>query len=46
MAGSEYHKRGADALRRDAARAVEIEQQLESAFERWADLDMKRNAPR
>ena len=46
MAGAEYHKRGADALRRDATRAVEIEQQLESAFERWAELDMKRNAAR
>ncbi len=46
MAGPEYHKRGADALRRDAARAVEIEQQLETAFERWAALDAKQNAGR
>ena len=46
MASGEYHKRGGEQLRRDAARATEIEQLLEAAFERWAELDMRRNAQR
>jgi ATP-binding cassette subfamily F protein uup len=44
MGGPDYHKRGGEQMRRDAARAQEIERQLEAAFERWAELDTKRNA--
>jgi hypothetical protein len=29
-------------MRADAARAVEIEQLLEAAFERWAELDARK----
>jgi ATP-binding cassette subfamily F protein uup len=46
MAGGEYHKRGAEQLRKDAVRATEIEQLLETAFERWAALDTRLNAAR
>jgi ATP-binding cassette subfamily F protein uup len=46
MAGGDYHKRGGEQMRLDAARATEIEQLLEAAFERWAELDMRRNAQR
>jgi len=31
-------------MRKDAARATEIEQALEAAFERWAELDARKNA--
>ena len=44
MSGPEYHKRGREQMRKDAARATEIEQALEVAFERWAELDAKKNA--
>jgi ATP-binding cassette subfamily F protein uup len=44
MSGPEYHKRGGEQMRRDATRATEIEQALEMAFERWAELDAKKNA--
>jgi hypothetical protein len=30
-------------MRIDAARTTEIERLLEAAFERWAELDMRRN---
>jgi hypothetical protein len=30
-------------MRRDAARAQEIERALETAFERWAELDARRS---
>lgn len=43
MSGPEYHKRGGEQMRRDATRATEIEQALEVAFERWAELDAKKN---
>jgi ATP-binding cassette subfamily F protein uup len=46
MAGGDYHRRGGEQMRLDAARATEIEQLLEAAFERWAELDMRRNAQR
>ena len=46
MASGDYHKRGGVQIRVDAVRAAEIEQALEAAFERWADLDMRRNTPR
>jgi len=44
MSGPEYHKRGGEQMRKDAARATEIEQALEAAFERWAELDARKNA--
>jgi ATP-binding cassette subfamily F protein uup len=44
MSGPDYHRRGGEQMRRDAARAQAIEQELEAAFERWAELDAKRNA--
>jgi hypothetical protein len=44
MSGPAYHKRGGELMRTDAARATAIEQSLESAFERWAELDAKKNA--
>jgi ATP-binding cassette subfamily F protein uup len=46
MSRGDYHKRGADQMRLDAARAQEIEQQLEEAFERWAALDSRRGGTR
>jgi ATP-binding cassette subfamily F protein uup len=46
MVGSDYHKRGGEQMRADATRATEIEHLLENAFERWAELDMRRNAQR
>ena len=44
MSGPEYHRRGGEQMRKDAARATEIERALEVAFERWAELDAKNNA--
>ena len=44
MSGPEYHKRGGEQMRNDATRATEIEQALEVAFERWAELDTKKSA--
>jgi len=44
MSGPEYHKRGGEQLRKDATRATAIEQALEVAFERWAELDARKNA--
>ncbi len=46
MGGGDYHKRGGEQMRSDAARATEIERLLETAFERWAALDQRRNAQR
>ena len=46
MAGPEYHKRGGEQLRKDAARAQAMEAELEAAFERWAELEAKQNAAR
>ena len=43
MSGPEYHKRGGEQMRKDGARATAIEQSLEAAFERWAELDAKKN---
>jgi ATP-binding cassette subfamily F protein uup len=42
MGEAEYHKRGAEQMRRDAVRAQEIERELETAFERWAELDARK----
>ena len=44
MASGEYHKRGGEQMRNDAARATQIEQQLETAFQRWSELDQKKDA--
>ncbi len=44
MSGPEYHKRRGEQMRKDAARATEIERALEAAFERWAELDARKNA--
>jgi ATP-binding cassette subfamily F protein uup len=44
MSGAEYHKRGGEQMRKDADRATAIEQELEAAFERWAELDARKNA--
>jgi hypothetical protein len=44
MSGAEYHKRGGEQMRKDAERATAIEQELEVAFERWAELDVRKNA--
>ena len=44
MSGAEYHKRGGEQMRKDAERATAIEQELEAAFERWAELDARKNA--
>ena len=46
MAGGDYHTRGSAQMRTDALRSAEIEQALEAAFERWAELDTKRSAQR
>jgi ATP-binding cassette subfamily F protein uup len=46
MGSSDYHKRGGEQMRKDAERATEIEQWLETAFERWVELDAKKNAMR
>ncbi|HET7204231.1 MAG TPA: ATP-binding cassette domain-containing protein, partial [Steroidobacteraceae bacterium] len=42
MSSADYHKRGGDQMRRDAARVQDIERELEAAFERWAELDARR----
>jgi len=46
MSGAEYHKRGGEQMRKDAERATAVEQALETAFERWAELDARGNAAR
>jgi len=46
MSGSDYHKRGGEQMRRDASRGAEIEELLEAAFERWAELDRRSRTPR
>ena len=42
MGSADYHKRGGEQMRREAARAEQIERELEAAFERWADLEARR----
>ena len=46
MSSGDYHKRGGAQMRIDAARATQIETELEAAFERWAELDARRNTAR
>ena len=41
MGGSEYHHRGGEQMRKDAARAMDVERLLEAAYARWAELDAK-----
>jgi ABC transport system ATP-binding/permease protein len=46
MASPDYHRQGNDRLRADGRRAREVEQELEQAFERWAELDARARAAR
>jgi ATP-binding cassette subfamily F protein uup len=41
MSAIDYHKHGADAIKRDRARTAEIEHELAEKFERWAALDAR-----
>ena len=41
MSAADYHKQGAEAIRRDRARVAEIEHELAERFERWAALDAR-----
>jgi ATP-binding cassette subfamily F protein uup len=41
MSGVDYHKLGADAIRRDRTRVAEIERELVEKFERWVALDAR-----
>ena len=41
MAALDYHKRGADAIRADRARAIEIEKLLAEKLERWVELESR-----
>jgi ATP-binding cassette subfamily F protein uup len=41
MNAGDHHKQGADVIKRDRARAAEIEHQLAQKFERWAALDAR-----
>jgi len=50
MSQSDYHKQGAAQIRADGLRLAEIEQQLATAFDRWAELEaraaaLKTNGP-
>ena len=46
MSRGDYHRRGPDQMRQDAARSQSIERELEAAFERWAELDARRSSSR
>jgi ABC transport system ATP-binding/permease protein len=41
MSANDYHKLGADAIKRDHARLADIEHALAEKFERWAALDAR-----
>ena len=41
MAAHDYHKKGVEAIKRDRARAEQIEHELAEKFERWATLDAR-----
>jgi ATP-binding cassette subfamily F protein uup len=50
MSDPEYHRQGATRMKADGARLAEIEQQLATAFDRWAELEaraaaLKTNGP-
>jgi ATP-binding cassette subfamily F protein uup len=44
MSSTDYHKQGAQQIRADGVRLAEIEQQLATAFDRWADLEARATA--
>jgi ABC transport system ATP-binding/permease protein len=44
MAAHDYHKQGAEAIKRDRARAAQLERELAEKFERWATLDARAGA--
>jgi ATP-binding cassette subfamily F protein uup len=44
MAAPDYHKGGAEPLKRDRARMDEIERMLEQKFERWSELEERAKA--
>ncbi len=44
MSARDYHKQGAEAIKRDHARVAEIEHALAEKFERWAALDARASA--
>jgi len=44
MSAADYYKQGAEAIRRDHARAADIERVLADKFERWAELDARSSA--
>ena len=39
MSAADYHREGADAMKRDAARAAEVEHLLARKLERWVELE-------
>jgi ABC transport system ATP-binding/permease protein len=41
MGAPDYHKQGAEAIKRDRARTANIEHELAEKFERWATLDAR-----
>jgi ATP-binding cassette subfamily F protein uup len=50
MSRTDYHRQGATQMKADGVRLTEIEQQLATAFERWAELEaravaLKANGP-
>ena len=50
MSSADYHKQGAQRIKTDGTRLAEIEQQLATAFDRWAELEaraaaLKTNGP-
>jgi ATP-binding cassette subfamily F protein uup len=45
MAAPDYYKQGADVLRSDRARAVEIEKLLADKLDRWVDLEARATPP-
>jgi len=44
MSNPEYHKQGAAQIKADGLRLAEIEQQLATAFDRWAELEARASA--
>jgi hypothetical protein len=41
MGRADYHKQGAAQLKSDGLRVAEIEGQLATAFDRWAELEAR-----
>ena len=44
MNAPDYHRRGPEAIKADSSRAATIEQELETCFARWAELEDKARA--